>query len=247
MAEFKTTHKRAILIFADVPARDLARRRWPRSFLPLLSISRFREAEITGADLHLFTSGWVSGSQGVTVHLQKGQAFGERLENAVQTLGRLGYEQIVIVGCDCPELQPQEIELAFRKLDRHRLILGPDHRGGVYLLGLHGADSRLLSGIQWRKDTDCFQLQARVTAEEICRLPVKHDLDTLEDLHSLARSNRDWVWVLKLFPNLIRSTFRVVRGPLADLSGLSEKIRWQLPPPFFLTDTPLCVPCFGES
>jgi glycosyltransferase A (GT-A) superfamily protein (DUF2064 family) len=52
----------------------------------------------------------------VKVHAQRGASFAARLEKAVETLAQLAYERVVIVGCDCPDLEAQDITTALQSL-----------------------------------------------------------------------------------------------------------------------------------
>ncbi len=40
-------------------------------------------------------------------------------------------------------------------VERHSLVLGPDQRGGCYLIGLRLKDRARLRGVCWQRDTDC--------------------------------------------------------------------------------------------
>src|SRR5690242_6932028 len=93
----KSIVRRAVLVFADSLAKDLARRAWSKRLSALLSVPRFDSQQI-GADVHLFTTGAAARMPfyGATVHPQHGKTFGERLTNAFDELARRGYHQIVI-------------------------------------------------------------------------------------------------------------------------------------------------------
>ncbi len=185
-------------------------------------------------DFHLFTSPGFkqSADSGRRVHFQSGKGFGERLENALETLAGLGYSEVVVVGRDCPELSRDLIGEAFRLLDRHRLVLGPDHRGGCYLIGLRCRDRALLAGIRWRKNTDCRQLEQRCASAQCARLPVKRDLDGWADLHVLA-SVKGWGVFLEAFFSGPPTGLSRPRPPIL-LKRLHQAIRWQLPPPLWI-------------
>lgn len=222
---------RALLIFAHAPALDLVRRRWPQSFRPLLGLSCLKQGVLDGVDLHLFTTHAGSARESLQVHLQQGKSFGERLHHAVQTLVRQGYSQIVVVGSDCPELTLEDIRLAFQGLTRHRLVVGPDHRGGVYLLGLHAGDQGLLQGIPWQQNRDFQALLNRFAGLPALTLPPKHDLDSLRDLRLLCRVSRGWEAALERFLRQLDCQPFRAQPPRASLPRLAEKISWQLPPP----------------
>jgi glycosyltransferase A (GT-A) superfamily protein (DUF2064 family) len=181
---------RALLIFVDSAHTDCKRRGWPSTFRILLETQNFTFEENPGFDLHLFTSGEFHSlvSSSLQVHFQEGASFGQRLENAIECLARLGYQEIVVVGRDCPELGQKDLIRAFQLLRQHRLVLGPDHRGGCYLIGLHANDRERLHGIRWQRNTDFRQICHRFPQGSAFELPVKTDLDTLDDVHLLRNS-----------------------------------------------------------
>jgi glycosyltransferase A (GT-A) superfamily protein (DUF2064 family) len=176
-----------VLVFASDLASDLSHRHLPNRLAPLLAIPHFAPVQV-GADVHLFTTRHVSASDEVTVHKQRGRSFGERLENAVETLALRGYDRIVIVGRDVPQLGAADVRTALTALDSHQLVLGPDHRGGCWLIALHARDrSHLLQGIHWQQNIDFDELASRVAPGELLALDVKIDLDRLQDARLLAR------------------------------------------------------------
>lgn len=224
----------AVLVFADAPALDLARRKWPQSFQALLQTQQPDIEWSGGADIHLFTTPGLALpallSQ-VTVHAQQGANFAERLENAVEELAQSGYDRVVIVGRDCPDLAAQDIAQAFQLLNDHTLALGPDHRGGCYLIALHLKDRAKLNGICWQRNTDCAELTRRFGAANTALLAVKLDLDNLSDVRLLARSTSRW---RQLAAALLRTLAAVpLRFLPQPFPAAQQRLRicWQLPPP----------------
>lgn len=223
--------KRAVLVFADNLGAHLARRRLPRKAERLLSGHR-AAARLRGADVHLFTTGISKDASDDRVHPQFGASFAERIENATATLASLGYAEIVMIGRDCPELCERDISIAFAQLESKRMALGPDHRGGCYLIAFRSVDRRLLRGIRWQRNTDCAQLLALCAASELTLLAVKRDVDSLADVRLIARGG-DWAgWIAQLIvgafgPGATWSSCAVDR--LARLM----RIQHQLPPPAF--------------
>lgn len=223
-----------MLVFADVPSLDLARRKWPQSFHALLQTQQPDAEWSGGADIHLFTTAGLalpSPLSKVTVQAQQGANFAERLEHAVETLAKLAYDRVVIVGRDCPDLAAEDIAHAFQLLDDHTLALGPDHRGGCYLIALHLRDNAKLNGICWQQNTDCGELLRRFGAAQTALLPVKLDLDNLADVRLLARSFSHWqqlaTALLRALANGVTPFF------LHSFTTSQESLRvsWQLPPP----------------
>ena len=229
------SEQRAVLVFADALAADLARRRWPESFQPLLQTQTFDGEWSAGADVHLFTAAGITLPDlpaSITIHAQQGATFAERLENAVETLAKLGYTQVVIVGRDCPDLEAADIERAFEQLDDHKLVLGPDHRGGCYLIALHLSDRSMLKGICWQQNTDCAELARRFGAAQTALLPVKLDLDSVADIRLLARSTSRWRYLAaELLRSLASSATPFLFQPFIS-SQAFLRVLWQLPPPY---------------
>lgn len=67
---------------------------------------------------------------------QTGATFGERLANAVEKTFAKGYQNIIIIGNDCPSISPRVLRRACRQMQTRGLVLGPATDGGVYLLGI---------------------------------------------------------------------------------------------------------------
>ncbi len=82
---------------------------------------------------------------------QKGNSFGERFTNAFLQLFDQGYEKVIAIGNDCPDLTTAHIETAITQLDHQSLVLGPTLDGGDYLIGIHqrNFDSTLFGTIPW--------------------------------------------------------------------------------------------------
>jgi glycosyltransferase A (GT-A) superfamily protein (DUF2064 family) len=220
--------RNALIIFADAPGLDLARRSFPKSLRPLFDLRALRNLG-TAADIHLFTSGNVK--EGRAVHRQQGATFAARLEAAVDQMAQLGYDKIVMIGRDCPRLHPGDIATAFRELAQKRLVLGPDHRGGCYLIGLRANERGLLRGIRWRRDTDCRQLCERCASGTVALLATKQDVDTWSDLRLLARSDdRPGRIAAAILEKLLSSGVRRV-NVFVDCARRHACALRQMPPP----------------
>ena len=69
--------------------------------------------------------------------LQKGTSFGERYANAFQELFDLGYNKVLSIGNDTPDLTAKVLKQAVDRIQSNDLVIGPSTDGGVYLLGMH--------------------------------------------------------------------------------------------------------------
>ena len=166
------------------------------------------------------------------VHRQVGRGFTARFENAVERIAQLGYDEIVAIGRDCPGLRASDIERAFAELASKKLVLGPDHRGGCYLIGFHCADWELLRGVRWKQNTDCAQLRDRCGDEHVFLLPVKHDLDSWADVRIFARGDNPLARLASFLLDVICGAHaRLVR--FVSIATQQMRVRQQMPPPAF--------------
>ncbi|MCA1657915.1 MAG: DUF2064 domain-containing protein, partial [Verrucomicrobiaceae bacterium] len=144
----------------------------------------------------------------------------------------LGYDEVVAIGRDCPNLRAEDIERAFAELGSNKLVLGPDHRGGCYLIAFHSADRELLNGVRWKQNTDCAQLRRRCGATKVFLLPVKHDLDSWADIRIFARSG-DPLARLAMFLLGIVNVARTRLVHFVSFASQQMRVRQQMPPPAF--------------
>ena len=115
------------------------------------------------------------------IGLRMGRAFGDGFGG--------GYNTVVIIGSDIPDITGDIIHKAFEGLKKHDLVLGPAGDGGYYLIGMHKtafiqANPRLFNGINW--GTDGVLSQTLDVAEELrlsyILLDTLNDVDRPEDL-----------------------------------------------------------------
>ncbi len=132
-----------------------------------------------------------------------------------------------MVGSDCPRLTTTDIVTAFRELATRRLVLGPDHRGGCYLIALRAVDRELLHGVRWNRNSDYAQLRHRVAPGEMTSLTVKQDVDNWADVRLLARAGH----ALAEFVVALLQVAQTTRDSFVDLSAQALRVRGQMPPP----------------
>ncbi len=243
------TRRRALLVFADPLSQDLSRRAWDVSPESLRLARALLAGPLPGADqprdhaVHLFTRGALLAAETAgadACHLQRGTTFGERLANAVADLAALGFADVVVVGRDCPALTPADVDDAFAALAAGApLVLGPDHAGGCWLIGLPTAEApRLLAGVTWQRGRDFAALLAHgLAAGPVRVLARKHDLDSLRDLVSFAHSGEApravaaWAGaLLRALESAEPASWRQVLHWF-DAALHALRARWQLPPP----------------
>lgn len=73
---------------------------------------------------------------------QRGADLGERMMNGIQDVMEQGYEKVIVIGSDIPNLKSTHIQAAFHLLEEKDIVIGPCFDGGYYLIGMkdsHGA------------------------------------------------------------------------------------------------------------
>jgi rSAM/selenodomain-associated transferase 1 len=116
--------------------------------------------------------------------VQQGNDLGKKMKNAFASTFDNGYDRLVIIGTDCPGLEPAIIMGAFVHLNVYDVVIGPAEDGGYYLLGMKRLYPQLFENISWSTSTvfndtlkkcDCLGLKYHL-------LPVLNDVDEEADL-----------------------------------------------------------------
>jgi hypothetical protein len=124
---------------------------------------------------------------GVRLLAQAGEDLGARMAGALDDVFARGYRRALVIGTDLPTLPGSAFGEAFRLLDAHDLVLGPAQDGGYYLIGLRRPAPELFAGIPWSTDRVLALTQSKASAAGLktALLPVRRDVDTLDDLLAL--------------------------------------------------------------
>ncbi len=119
---------------------------------------------------------------------QEREGLGPRINNLFKRLFERGYNKVVVVGSDSPDLPLEYIVEAFGLLDETTgLVLGPALDGGYYLVGLKVLFPALFEDIAWSTTAVLAQTIERARGSSIGYRLLKpwHDIDTPEDLRFL--------------------------------------------------------------
>lgn len=84
---------------------------------------------------------------------QQGRTFGERLAHAFAAVFAQGFRSAISVGNDCPDLHHTDWQEVREALNQGQCVLGPDFRGGAYLIGLTAAafDAQSFAALPWQQ------------------------------------------------------------------------------------------------
>lgn len=196
------------LILFTLPAAEEARRKplgvpagsasRQRLFRALIARSRGVLEKAHAGDVWISTStGYSNTSRHARYLLQRGSTFGERFAGVLQDAFDLGYEQVLIVGNDSPELTSGRVQGALGLLANHpgRAVVGPAPDGGFYLLAMDRASwqavgARDLEQLPWCSHETFRSLEALFQRRgvRVFRQLAVRDLDTVMDLRAFAAS-----------------------------------------------------------
>ena len=112
--------------------------------------------------------------------------FGQRLADAMAQVYAEGFESVLVVGNDCPSILPSHLRAAAQMLEQGQNVLGPDRRGGVWLIGLQHKDfsADQLINLSW-ETPELYADMAGLFPEVI-------DFASLGDLNSFEDLRQNW-------------------------------------------------------
>ncbi|MCZ7357569.1 MAG: TIGR04282 family arsenosugar biosynthesis glycosyltransferase [Candidatus Methanoperedens sp.] len=124
-----------------------------------------------------------------TLISQVGADLGERLANISNILFDRGFEKVVMLDSDTPNLPPDYIREALRRLDEVDIVIGPCEDGGYFLAGMKRSIPELFKGIPWSTSevTSHTVKKARAMGLLISQIEKWYDVDTMDDLSRLKR------------------------------------------------------------
>lgn len=121
---------------------------------------------------------------------QVGDTFGHRFAHAVKKVFDLGYNNVITVGNDSPQLKASHILKAEKALQKGQMPIGPSCDGGFYLLGLSKENYDFLRFVQFSWQTPklynewlCFAAEKQLSAVSLRPL---RDIDKLADISAMA-------------------------------------------------------------
>jgi len=167
----------AVLIFALSQEEEIKRKPFLRntSLQQDLTSHTLTEVKKTGLDYYVYDE-----------QHQVGTSFGERFTNAITDIYNKGYEAVISVGNDTPNLTNIHVHKAIEFLQKGQSVIGPSFDGGFYLMGLHKEtfNRQEFSEFSWSTATIRKELYAYLesNSESFCQLDFLHDLDQVSDI-----------------------------------------------------------------
>lgn len=121
--------------------------------------------------------------QGWVCQPQAGGDLGARLQEVFVRHFQSGAERVVIIGSDCPEVMPADVESAWHALANHDLVLGPAVDGGYWLVGLCAPQAHLFTAMPWSTEMVLAETlrRAGLSGLRVALLRELSDVDTEAD------------------------------------------------------------------
>ncbi len=142
--------------------------------------------KVLDVPLHIYFSDKVIDTKWKNAYktVQKGSDLGERMKNAFINGFKKGYERIVLIGSDLPDINATHIQNGLNALNHSEVVFGPAEDGGYYLVGMSKMNSQIFEKKPWSQSNllektlhELDQLNVSVSI-----LDMLNDIDTYEDL-----------------------------------------------------------------
>lgn len=191
----------AVLIFANSSQGERKFKSFAKgdAFVDELNINILRTVKKSKLPYYLFTE-----------KEQVGKSFGERFSNAIHSVFEKGFDSVITVGNDTPQLKKHHILQAANEIDKNKCVVGPSIDGGFYLLGLSKRQFNEISflDLPWQTKSleKTISLQFAAIQTEVIKLDTLLDVDSKSDLKTLFKL---WQFISKKLLSILSSLLSV--------------------------------------
>ena len=123
---------------------------------------------------------WINNFKAV----QKGESLGDRMSNAFKQGFEDGYDRIVLIGSDLPDITESQINAGLQALQTNEVVFGPAEDGGYYLVGFSKFHDFVFQNKPWSQDNLLEETLSELKENRVSfsTLETLNDIDTFEDL-----------------------------------------------------------------
>ena len=131
-------------------------------------------------------------------------SFGTQLVSSVKAVFEKGFQSVICIGNDCPELSLELLQKTVIHLQNGQSVIGPDNRGGVYLIGIQKADFRadVFENLPWQTARLQENL-GQILGYKALLLPAIADINTEIDLRRWGKNAKSSASFAKLLLSLL--------------------------------------------
>lgn len=121
---------------------------------------------------------------------QRGEGFGERFCNAVEDVLAKGYDRLMILGNDAPEIKTEKYQHIIEALDNGESCLIPTESGGTGVIAIQAKDydRQKWMDVSWQSNAVYFQLYDAI--EGCTAMDPVHELNDLSDVFAYLEVHR---------------------------------------------------------
>jgi len=160
----------------------------------LVDITENETDRLEDVDIHVYFSDQVIESKwpGKQKFVQQGENLGKRMQNAFQHGFDLGYNKIIGVGSDLPDLNADIMNEGLEALATTETVFGPSEDGGYYLIGMRKMVDCVFENKPWSTDQLLNITLSELDSKGIScsTLATLNDIDTIEDLKASSVSHK---------------------------------------------------------
>lgn len=120
--------------------------------------------------------------EGCEKFIQQGNDLGEKMQHAFQQGFTMGYEKIVLIGSDLPDISSAIIQQGFDALNNNDIVFGPTEDGGYYLVGMNKLHPTIFQNKPWSNEELLKITLNELSNTKIKLLEILNDIDVYEDL-----------------------------------------------------------------
>jgi len=114
---------------------------------------------------------------------QTGKNFSERFNNAIAKTISYGYDELIILGNDSPDISANHIVESFENISKN-VVIGPSGDGGIYLLGLSKITYEKPIAARWNTLHVLEDILNNFNSISIYQLEILNDVDSESDLYN---------------------------------------------------------------
>lgn len=120
--------------------------------------------------------------KGCQKFVQQGNDLGEKMQDAFHRGFAMGYQKIILIGSDLPDISASIIQLGFDELIKNDIVFGPAEDGGYYLVGMKKLHPTIFQNKPWSNEELLSLTLKELSDYKLQLLPFLNDIDVYEDL-----------------------------------------------------------------